>query len=205
MSTAVTETRVARSSDRILALPERVNRRPLGPYAAVMALGALIILAGLGHSSLFIDETFSWNASNNGIQGIVDAVQQAEVTPPLYYVILHGWIGLTGAESEWALRLPSALAGIALIGAVAWLATLVADRRAGILAGLLDRAQPARPPVRAGGARLRLRDARGDGHRGRRGATDPGARSGAAGSRSPWAARWCRCSCTTRPCSCCSR
>ncbi len=142
MSTAVTETRVPRSSDRILALPERVRRRPLGPYAAVMALGALIILAGLGRSSLFIDETFSWNASNHGVQGIIDAVQQAEVTPPLYYVILHAWIGLTGAESELALRLPSALAGIALIGAVSWFGTLVADRRTGVLAGLLTALSP---------------------------------------------------------------
>lgn len=142
MSTAVTDTRVTRSSDRILALPERVSRRPWAPYAAVVGLGALIILAGLGRSSFFIDETFSWNASANGVGGIVDAVQQAEVTPPLYYVILHAWITLTGAESEWALRLPSAFAGIGLVAAVCWLGTLLGGRRAGLLAGLLTALSP---------------------------------------------------------------
>ncbi len=142
MSTAVTDTRALRSSDRVPTLPEKARERPWLPYAAVLGLGALIILAGLGRSSLFIDETFSWNASSHGIAGIKDAVQQAEVTPPLYYVILHVWIALTGADSELALRLPSAFAGIALIGAVSWLGTLVAGRQAGVLAGLLAALSP---------------------------------------------------------------
>ena len=138
----VTDTHVARSTDRILALPERARQKPWVPFAAVMALGTVVILAGLGRSSFFIDEIFSWNASNQGWSGIVDAVQQQEVTPPLYYVILWGWIGLTGAESELALRLPSAFAGIALVGAVAWLGTTVGGRRAGVVAGLLAALSP---------------------------------------------------------------
>jgi mannosyltransferase len=142
MASAVTETRVARSADRILALPERARRRPWLPFALIVGLGAVVILAGLGRSSLFIDEVFSWNASNDGVSGIVEAVQQQEVTPPLYYVILHAWIALTGAESEWALRLPSALAGIGLVAAVAWLGTLVGGRRTGAVAGLLAALSP---------------------------------------------------------------
>ncbi len=142
MSTAVTDTRVGRSSDRLLALPAQARARPWAPYVAVVALGALIILTGLGRSSFFIDEIFSWNASNQGLAGIADAVQQEEVTPPLYYLILHGWIVLTGAESELMLRLPSAFAGIGLVAAVAWLGTVVGGRRAGIVAGLLTALSP---------------------------------------------------------------
>ena len=143
MSTTLTDTRTTRTADRLLGLPERAQQgRPWVPFAAVIGLGALIILAGLGRSSFFIDETFSWNASSNGLQGISDAVQQAEVTPPLYYVILHGWIQLTGADSEWMLRMPSALAGVGLIGAVAWLGTIVADRRVGLVAALLTALSP---------------------------------------------------------------
>ena len=142
MTTVVRDTRVARSSDRVLALPERVRERPWLPYAAVLALGAVVIFAGLGRSSFFIDEIFSWNASAHGLSGIGDAVQQAEVTPPLYYLILHGWITLTGAESEFMLRMPSALAGVGLVAAVAWLGTIVAGRRAGVIAGALAALSP---------------------------------------------------------------
>lgn len=142
MSTAVHDTRVARSADRIAALPEQARERPWLPYAAVMALGAVVIFTGLGSSSLFIDEIFSWNASSNGLQGISDAVQQAEVTPPLYYVILHAWIALTGAESELMLRMPSALAGLGFVAAVAWLGTVVGGRRAGVVAGALTALSP---------------------------------------------------------------
>jgi mannosyltransferase len=142
MSSVATDTRVQRPSERILALPERARRQPRLAYAAVVALGAVVILAGLGRSSFFIDEIFSWNASDHGLSGIADAVQGQEVTPPLYYLILHGWIVLTGAESEFMLRLPSALAGIALVGAVAWLGTVVAGRRTGVIAGLLTALSP---------------------------------------------------------------
>ncbi len=142
MSTAVHDTSVARSTDRISALPERARERPWLPYAAVIALGALVIFAGLGSSSMFIDEIFSWNASSHGLAGISAAVQQAEVTPPLYYLILHGWITLTGSESELMLRMPSALAGVGFVAAVAWLGTTVAGRRAGVIAGALAALSP---------------------------------------------------------------
>jgi 4-amino-4-deoxy-L-arabinose transferase-like glycosyltransferase len=70
------------------------------------------------------------------------AVHQAEVTPPLYYVLLHLWITVTGAGSEFMLRLPSALAGIALVGAVMWFGRVVADIRAGLIAGILTALSP---------------------------------------------------------------
>ncbi len=142
MSSAVSETRAARSTNRVLALPEKARQRPRLALAMVMGFAAVVILTGLGRSSLFIDEIFSWNASSHGLHGVAQAVHKSEVTPPLYYVILHLWITLTGAESEAALRLPSALAGIAFVGAVMWLGILVADRRAAVVAGILAALSP---------------------------------------------------------------
>jgi uncharacterized membrane protein len=142
MSTAVTDTRVARSADRILALPEHARRRPRAAVAAVLALAALVYLVGLGRSSMFIDEVFSWNASRHGLAGVADAVRGSEVTPPLYYVLLHFWLVITGASGEAALRLPSALAGLGFVAAVTWLGTLVGDRRVGLTAGVFAALSP---------------------------------------------------------------
>ena len=138
----ITDTRVARSADRILALPERARRRPWIAVSAVVGLAALVYMAGLGRSSLFIDEVFSWRASSGGLGGIAEAVRGAEVTPPLYYVVLHAWMLLTGSDSEWAMRLPSALAGIGLVMATIWLAITLHSRSAGLLAGLLTALSP---------------------------------------------------------------
>lgn len=142
MSTVVPEPHVARSSDRILALPEHARRRPRAALAIVVGAAAVVYLAGLGRSSLFIDEVFSWNASRHGLAGVGDAVRGAEVTPPLYYVLLHFWLALTGASGEAALRLPSALAGLGFVAAVGWLGTVVADRRVGFTAAVLAALSP---------------------------------------------------------------
>lgn len=142
MSTVVPDTRTLRSTDRMLALPATASQRPRAALAVVLGFAAVVFLAGLGRSSLFIDEIFSWNASSNGLSGIDAALHNAEVTPPLYYLGLHAWIGLTGADSELMLRLPSALAGVGLVAAIWWLGTIVGDRRSGLLAGLLAALSP---------------------------------------------------------------
>jgi 4-amino-4-deoxy-L-arabinose transferase-like glycosyltransferase len=142
MSAVVPETRVARSTDRIFALPEHARQRPRAALAIVLGLAAVVYLAGLGRSSLFIDEVFSWNASRHGLSGVGEAVRGAEVTPPLYYVLLHFWLALTGASGEAALRLPSALAGIGFVGAVCWFGTVVDNRRTGLTAAALAAISP---------------------------------------------------------------
>ena len=65
MSTVVPDTRIerVRITDRVFGLPsEHARKRPRAAFAAVLALAALVFLAGIGRSSLFIDEVFSWNA-----------------------------------------------------------------------------------------------------------------------------------------------
>ena len=59
-----------------------------------------------------------------------------DVHPPLYFMLLHGWIGLFG-DGIFALRSFSALAGIAAVGLGIWLVDRLATRRAAIFAGLL--------------------------------------------------------------------
>jgi uncharacterized membrane protein len=59
-----------------------------------------------------------------------------DVHPPLYYLILHGWMGLFG-DSLLSIRTLSVLPGIATVALGVWLVRLMATRRAALLAGLL--------------------------------------------------------------------
>lgn len=145
MSTVVPETRALRPTSRSLALSEAARRRLSTTrvlVAGVVGLATVAFLVRLGHSSFFIDEVYSYNVASAPLSGMWEGIRAVEVTPPLYYYLLHGWIALTGADSEAALRLPSALAGVALAGAVMWLGTIVGGRRAGALAGVLTALSP---------------------------------------------------------------
>lgn len=113
-----------------------------------LLLGLVLVLAAagfavhLGHSSLFIDEVYSWQASKGSVRDLMHAVQYNEVAPPLYYLILHGWMALVGSDSELVLRLPSVAAGVALVASVYWLGGLVAGRWAGLMAATLAAISP---------------------------------------------------------------
>jgi mannosyltransferase len=120
---------------------ERDERRlPLLGLVLVVA-GALFVLH-LGHSSLFIDEVYSWRASRGSLADMADALRYSEVTPPLYYLILHAWMQVSGGDSEALLRLPSTLEVDAMIGAIYWLGRVVAGRTAGLVAASLAAVSP---------------------------------------------------------------
>lgn len=117
-------------------------QRPAFLLFCVLALAASGFAVRLGQSSLFIDEVFSWQASRGSLGDLAQALQYGEVTPPLYYLILHGWMQLVGSDSELLLRLPSVAAGIALVASLYWLGRLVAGRQAGIIAATLAGVSP---------------------------------------------------------------
>jgi len=84
----------------------------------VTALGLLLAAAGLrlaflGERQLFRDEAATWLESSYPLPELL-RVAVGEPYPPLYAVLMHGWMQLAG-DSEMALRLPSVLAGLALM------------------------------------------------------------------------------------------
>lgn len=118
-------------------------RERTGPLLALVLLLATAAFAlQLGHSSLFIDEVYSWQASRGSLDDLRHALQYNEVAPPLYYLLLHGWMQFAGSDSEIVLRMPSVLAGVALVASVCWLGGLVAGRRAGLIAATLAAVSP---------------------------------------------------------------
>ncbi len=88
-------------------------------FAATL-VAAVLRLFRLGHQSLWIDEIFTWLAAGPGGRfGVSDLLEN--VHGALYGYALHLWMGVAG-QSEWALRFPSALAGVLTVPAMAWLA-----------------------------------------------------------------------------------
>jgi mannosyltransferase len=113
-------------------LPLLYERWDLLALLTIMLLGAALRFYGLGFQSLWADELASWDFSEHDTVG---RVSQGETQPPLYFLILHFWQWIFG-DSEWALRLPSALAGWLCIPAIYLLGKKLYSGREGLMAAL---------------------------------------------------------------------
>ena len=100
---------------------------------AIMLLGAVLRFYGLGFQSLWGGELASWDF---GGRNTISRVVQDGSQPPLYFLILHLALWVFG-DSEWALRLPSAIAGWLCIPAIYFLGKKLYSEREGIIAALL--------------------------------------------------------------------
>jgi 4-amino-4-deoxy-L-arabinose transferase-like glycosyltransferase len=94
----------------------------------------------LGHQSLWVDEIFTWKAAiPHGPFGWADLLDDTH--GPLVSAFLHAWIRVFG-DSEFALRLPMALATVALVPALAFLVRRAAGERAFLPAAWLTALSP---------------------------------------------------------------
>jgi 4-amino-4-deoxy-L-arabinose transferase-like glycosyltransferase len=107
------------------------------PLAALTAFAALLRLSTLGSQSLWFDEAFTpLHVLHPSLFTTLEWVPKTENSPPLWYVIEWFDYRLFGTGA-FALRLPSALLGIALVP-VAWAtAKELADRAAAIACAAL--------------------------------------------------------------------
>ncbi len=112
------------------------------PIWGITGLAAFLFLWQLGSSSFFIDEVSSMILASEPFGRLLPRLRMAENSPAGYFVLLHLWKGLLGSDAEWVARLPSALAGIALIPGVWRLGTLVDGKRVGYIAALLTAVSP---------------------------------------------------------------
>jgi len=107
----------------------------LGLVAAASAIGRFIV-----SSPLWLDEALSVNIARLPLGDLAEALRQ-DGHPPLYYVLLHGWMALVG-EGDGAVR---ALSGIISLGTVP-LAYLTGRRigghRLGLTLGLVFTVSP---------------------------------------------------------------
>lgn len=108
---------------------------------ALTALAAALRLPTLGSQSLWLDEVLTGNLARGTLGDLFHTVAQQEANPPLFYLAEWLWTRVAGT-SELALRLPSALCGIALVP-VAWgIGRRLAGERAAIALAALVAVHP---------------------------------------------------------------
>ncbi|MDE3069522.1 MAG: glycosyltransferase family 39 protein [Acidobacteriota bacterium] len=112
------------------------------PLLLLVAAGATLRLSTLSLQSLWYDEAFTAaHVFGGSLSATLSQIPHTENTPPLWYVLEWAVIQV-GGDGAFALRLLSALAGIALIG-VAWaIGAELAGRRAAILAAAIATVSP---------------------------------------------------------------
>ncbi len=91
----------------------RGTTRWVASALALVAAAVLLRLIGLHERPLFRDEAASWLEARYALPDLLDHAA-GEPYPPLYALLMHGWIRLFG-DSEAVLRLPSVLAGTAMV------------------------------------------------------------------------------------------
>ena len=91
------------------------------PLAVATIVGAALRFYALGANSLWVDEFATLSIASHSPAEILRLSSSANFIPPLYFLLVHGVLQVFG-ESEVALRLLSAVAGICTIPVV-WLLT----------------------------------------------------------------------------------
>jgi mannosyltransferase len=112
------------------------------PLAALLLLAAVLRLSTLNLQSFWYDEAFTpVHVLHPSLVATLESLVHRENTPPLWYVLIWAWSRIFGT-GEVALRLPSALAGVACV-AVAWgIGKELAGRRAAIATAALVATNP---------------------------------------------------------------
>jgi 4-amino-4-deoxy-L-arabinose transferase-like glycosyltransferase len=125
------------------AADSRISVMPHDALVAVALVGSVMVLAlalrllHLDLISLWSDELFSrYYVDLFGLRFVWGSGLRLEPTPPLYYMILDGWIAVFG-DSPAALRSLSVVASVAVIPIVYQLAREFGSRRQALLSILL--------------------------------------------------------------------
>ncbi len=112
-----------------------------GQPSAIWAVGAITLLAAilrllyLGKRSLWLDEVMSVSIARLDPPGFRNIVLSWEANMALYWVMLRAWLHL--GQSEFTIRLLSAIAAIATVPLIFALARRSFGERVGLLASLL--------------------------------------------------------------------
>lgn len=106
------------------------------PVVALLLLAALARLLLIGHESYWFDEIWALKQARSPLIGLLASLAEEDVHPPLYPVLLWGWVRLVG-EAEWATRLLSAIAGVGAVGFLFLLGRDLYDRKTGLLAAAI--------------------------------------------------------------------
>ncbi len=126
---------------RLLLGSTGIYSREVFALVVLTAAALALRLIHLTRFELFVDEAATWWFAGLIASGGLSEQMSLEPTPPLYYGLVGLLMELFG-ESDWVLRLPSAIFGAAAIPIVFGLGRELFGRRAGWIAALLLTAHP---------------------------------------------------------------
>ena len=112
---------------------EELEIEELAPLLVVIITlvgGGLRVLL-LGQKGMWLDETFSVWLANHSVGDMLQWIARIDHHPPLYYLLLHYWIGLKG-DTAYYVRLLSVLFGAGTIPVI----YLIGKRMSGAVMGL---------------------------------------------------------------------
>jgi uncharacterized membrane protein len=107
-------------------------------YLALAA--ALLRFFRLGHQSFWFDEVFSLSVVQGSLGDLLQLALKDAVHPPLYYFVLYPFYHLSA--SEFAVRLPSLLFGIAAVPLIYELGRRCLNELVGLVAALITLFSP---------------------------------------------------------------
>src|SRR5918997_2427541 len=107
---------------------------------ALVTAGSLLLRTGTLDAGYWIDEAISVGIASHDLDDIPRALR-LDGSPPLYYLLLHGWMQLFGA-GETATRALSLIFALLAVPVAWWAAGAVFDRRAAALAAVAAAACP---------------------------------------------------------------
>jgi mannosyltransferase len=116
--------------------PAAVNALYRPAFLLVVLLGAALRLAWLGRKSFWLDEIMSISIARLDGVGFRNIVLSWEANMSLYYVLLRAWTR-AGAESEFGIRLLSAVPAIVAVVVFYQVAARLFDAPTGLVAALL--------------------------------------------------------------------
>jgi mannosyltransferase len=99
----------------------------------ILLLAFLLRIAYLDAQSLWWDEAFSATISSMDLKSLLESALADRVHPPLYYLILHFWLGL--GQSEFVIRGLSAFMGVLAVASIFPMATRVGGRALAVISG----------------------------------------------------------------------
>jgi MFS family permease len=121
-----------------LRAPERPGE--IAAYLlALLALSAVLRTQAIG-APLWADEGIAHGIASQSLGGVLEGLRQ-DGSPPLYYLLLHGWMRVVG-EGEASLHALSLVFALACVPAALWAGWAIFGRAAGLAAATLAAVNP---------------------------------------------------------------
>jgi mannosyltransferase len=99
---------------------------------ALLVAGSLLLRTGGLHAGYWIDEGIAVGIASHDLADIPGALR-LDGSPPLYYLLLHGWMRFAGS-GEVATRTLSLAFALLAVPVAGWAGSVLFDRRTGLLA-----------------------------------------------------------------------